>query len=62
MLQFRIDAVGTALPQNSVRKTNLLNAPAMLALAAVCIAGAAGCQRGHSPDTVATVNGKPILR
>ncbi len=34
----------------------------MLALAAVCIAGAAGCQRGHSPDTVATVNGKPILR
>jgi len=34
----------------------------MLALAAVCAAGAAGCQRGHSPDTVATVNGKPILR
>jgi peptidyl-prolyl cis-trans isomerase SurA len=41
---------------------NFMNAPAMLALAAVCAAGAAGCQRGHSPDTVATVNGKPILR
>ncbi len=61
-MQFRISAVGTALPQNSVRKTNFMNTPALLALAAVCIAGAAGCQRGHSPDTVATVNGKPILR
>ena len=34
----------------------------VLALAAACIAGSVGCQRGHSPDTVATVNGKPILR
>lgn len=35
---------------------------ASLILSAACIAGVAGCQRGHSPDTVATVNGKPILR
>ena len=34
----------------------------MLVLAAVCAGGATGCQRSHSPDTVATVNGKPILR
>ena len=33
---------------------------AVLALAAVC--GIAGCQRGHNPDTLATVNGKPIVR
>jgi peptidyl-prolyl cis-trans isomerase SurA len=61
-LQFRLNAVGTAFPLNSVRKANFLQASATLALAAVCVAGAAGCQRGHSPDTVATVNGKPILR
>jgi peptidyl-prolyl cis-trans isomerase SurA len=36
--------------------------PTILALAAVCIAGASGCQRGHNPDAVATVNGKPIHR
>jgi peptidyl-prolyl cis-trans isomerase SurA len=33
----------------------------VLALAAACIA-AAGCQRGHGPDVVATVNGKSIMR
>ena len=37
-----------------------MHAAAVLALAAVC--GIAGCQRGHSPDTLAIVNGKPILR
>jgi peptidyl-prolyl cis-trans isomerase SurA len=31
-----------------------------LTLAALCVI--AGCQRGHSPDTLAIVNGKPILR
>jgi peptidyl-prolyl cis-trans isomerase SurA len=36
--------------------------PAMLALTAVCIVAASGCQRGHNPDAVATVNGKSILR
>ncbi len=37
-----------------------MHAAAALALAAVC--GVTGCQRGHSPDTLAIVNGKPILR
>jgi peptidyl-prolyl cis-trans isomerase SurA len=37
-----------------------MHAAAVLALAAVC--GVTGCQRGHSPDTLAIVNGKPILR
>ena len=33
---------------------------AVVALAAIL--GAAGCQRGHNADTLATVNSKPILR
>jgi len=61
-LQSRLNAVRTAFPFNPIRKVNFMNAPAMLAFAAVCVAVAAGCQRGHSADTVATVNGKPILR
>lgn len=61
-MQFRLNAVRTAFFFNPMRKVNFMNAPAMLAFAAVCVAGAAGCQRGHSADTVATVNGKPILR
>lgn len=61
-MQSRLNAVRTAFPFNPMRKVNFMNAPAMLAFAAVCVAGAAGCQRGHSADTVATVNGKPILR
>jgi peptidyl-prolyl cis-trans isomerase SurA len=28
----------------------------------MCVAAGVGCQRGHSPDVVATVNGKPIVR
>jgi peptidyl-prolyl cis-trans isomerase SurA len=59
-LQSRLNALRTTLPP--ARKSNFSNTSALLALAALCVAGAAGCQRGHSPDTVATVNGKPILR
>lgn len=35
---------------------------AVLGVAALLIAGIAGCRRGHSPDVLATVNGKPIQR
>ena len=41
---------------------NIRRAPVALALLVACIAGVTGCQRGHNPDAVATVNGKPILR
>ncbi len=40
-----------------IRKVSLV-----LILAVVCLGGTVGCQRGHNPDAVATVNGKPILR
>ncbi|HEX3435742.1 MAG TPA: SurA N-terminal domain-containing protein [Pseudacidobacterium sp.] len=35
---------------------------AVLGVAALSLAGAAGCHRSHGPDVVATVNGKPIMR
>lgn len=35
---------------------------AMVGIASLAIAGAAGCHRTHGPDVVATVNGKPIMR
>ncbi len=35
---------------------------AVIGIAALAIAGAAGCHRTHGPDVVATVNGKPIMR
>jgi peptidyl-prolyl cis-trans isomerase SurA len=51
-----------SLPLSSkASRTQVSQLPAaILALAAVC--ALAGCQRGHSPDTLAMVNGKPILR
>ena len=61
-MPFRRTAVSAAFSPRTARQPNFLRLPAILALAAACIAGAAGCQRGHSPDVVATVNGKPILR
>ena len=45
---------------SSSHRVSKLNPAAALALAAIF--GIAGCQRGHSPDTLAIVNGKPILR
>ncbi|MBV8438077.1 MAG: SurA N-terminal domain-containing protein [Silvibacterium sp.] len=60
MLPFRLNPV-PAFPSDSAFQINIRKAPAVLALAAVCIAGTLGCQRGHNPDAVATVNGKPIL-
>ncbi|MBB6145455.1 peptidyl-prolyl cis-trans isomerase SurA [Silvibacterium bohemicum] len=64
-MQFRLDAHRTTLaPSTSStirsKRPFQMHAAAALALAAVC--GVTGCQRGHSPDTLAIVNGKPILR
>jgi len=53
---------GPALLSTSGLQINIRKAPAALALAVVCITASVGCQRGHSPDAVATVNGKSILR
>jgi peptidyl-prolyl cis-trans isomerase SurA len=44
-----------------MHRAHFQKSPALLALA-LCIAGLSGCQRGHGPDVVAIVNGKPILR
>lgn len=42
------------------KRCSLRTQAAVVALAAIL--GAAGCQRGHNADTLAMVNGKPILR
>jgi peptidyl-prolyl cis-trans isomerase SurA len=42
--------------------TSRLQQMAMVGIASLAIAGAAGCHRTHGPDVVATVNGKPIMR
>ncbi len=47
---------------NSLRKSKLLSCLAAGALAAVFCGAVMGCQHPRSPDVVATVNGKPILR
>jgi peptidyl-prolyl cis-trans isomerase SurA len=57
-LQHTLHAARNASPLNFLRKSRLLSCLS----AAVLAAGLGGCQRGHSPDVVATVNGKPILR
>jgi peptidyl-prolyl cis-trans isomerase SurA len=53
------------LPPSSSRlatqqRSSQMHPAAILALTAAC--AIAGCQRGHSPDTLAIVNGKPIVR
>ncbi|WP_446745311.1 SurA N-terminal domain-containing protein [Silvibacterium acidisoli] len=62
-MQFSMNAAGIFSPRSN-RKSGFfpVKTAASLILSAACVAGIAGCQRGHSPDTVATVNGKPILR
>jgi peptidyl-prolyl cis-trans isomerase SurA len=35
---------------------------ALVGVTALCLIGVAGCRRGHGPDVLATVNGKPIQR
>lgn len=47
-------------PRKAEKKHASQKRAAVLALAAACLI--AGCQRSHSPDTLAMVNGKPILR
>jgi peptidyl-prolyl cis-trans isomerase SurA len=49
-----------ASPQPASRRRPAAAYAAALALGALC--ALAGCQRGHSPDTLAIVNGKPIMR
>jgi peptidyl-prolyl cis-trans isomerase SurA len=62
-----------ALPRRQVLQS-LLNVNSMyqalkiphkmtfVGIAALCFVGVAGCRRTHSPDVMATVNGKPIMR
>lgn len=57
-MQSRFDVHGTTLPTISAHKRSTV----LLTATVLGIAMVTGCQRGHSPDTMATVNGKPILR
>ena len=61
----RLPAHCTTSSPVSTRSSELKRSRRLQRAAAVALAGIlgiAGCQRGHSPDTLATVNGKPILR
>jgi peptidyl-prolyl cis-trans isomerase SurA len=64
-LPSRLPAHCTTSSPVSTRSSELKRSRRLQRAAAVALAGIlgiAGCQRGHSPDTLATVNGKPILR
>jgi peptidyl-prolyl cis-trans isomerase SurA len=61
-LQFRSNSAHIGHAPAFAPKVSLPHALATLTLAVTCLAGVTGCQRGHGPDVVATVNGKPILR
>jgi peptidyl-prolyl cis-trans isomerase SurA len=61
-LQFQFDrSRPTALP-GSKGHYRLQGYVALIGLFALCAAAATGCNRAHSPDVMATVNGKPILK
>lgn len=49
-------------PLRFLRKSRVLSCLSAGSLAVALAASITGCQRGHSPEVVATVNGKPILR
>ena len=61
-LQFTLNAAPDPSHSDSLRKSKLLGCLSAGALAVVFCGGMMGCQHPHSPDVVATVNGKPILR
>ncbi len=61
-MQFRSNAVRIACPPAAASQVRLLKTLASLTLAVASIAAVTGCQRGHGPDVLATVNGKPIMR
>jgi peptidyl-prolyl cis-trans isomerase SurA len=61
-LQSKLNTALTPSPLDFLRKPKILNCVAACALAAALGMSVTGCQRSHSPDVVATVNGKPILR
>ncbi|HZU09541.1 MAG TPA: SurA N-terminal domain-containing protein, partial [Pseudacidobacterium sp.] len=50
------------VPRNSSAFLPRFQQMAMVCVASLAMAGAAGCHRTHGPDVVATVNGKPIMR
>jgi peptidyl-prolyl cis-trans isomerase SurA len=62
LLQFQLNTTLTAVRPYTGQKMNFMKAPAVLALVIVYMVTAAGCQHGHSSDSAATVNSKPILR
>jgi peptidyl-prolyl cis-trans isomerase SurA len=61
-LQHTRNAARKPSPLDILRKSKLLSCASAGVLAAAIGATATGCEHGHSPDVVATVNGKPILR
>jgi SurA-like N-terminal domain/PPIC-type PPIASE domain len=61
-LQHTPDAARHAFPLDFLRKSKLLSCLTAGALAAALGVSLTGCQHGHGPDVVATVNGKPIMR
>lgn len=61
-MQLILNAARNASPLYFLRKSKFLSCLSAGALAATLGVSITGCQRGHSPEVVATVNGKPILR
>lgn len=61
-LQHTPNAARTTFPSNFLFKTRFSNGLTAGLLAAAMGLTMGGCQRAHSPDVVATVNGKPITR
>jgi peptidyl-prolyl cis-trans isomerase SurA len=61
-LQLTPNAARHPFPLNILRKSNLLSCLSAGALGVALCAAITGCQKRHSPDVVATVNGKPIVR
>ncbi|HTZ88889.1 MAG TPA: SurA N-terminal domain-containing protein [Alloacidobacterium sp.] len=61
-MQLTLNAAPNGSPLESLRKSKLLNCLSTGILAAGLAVSISGCQRGHNPDVVATVNGKPIMR
>jgi SurA-like N-terminal domain/PPIC-type PPIASE domain len=56
------NAARNAFPLELLRKSKLLSCLSAGALAAALVVSLTGCQHGNSPDVVATVNGKPVMR
>jgi peptidyl-prolyl cis-trans isomerase SurA len=57
-----MNAARNAFPLDFLRKSRLLGCLSSGALAIAFCVTVTGCRHVHSPDVVATVNGKPILR